>query len=127
MDSARTLPSVDQVLRRLRHIEKLPQLLITNEVRGVLAEYRQLLLAKQDTSPVPIEEVIADRLRKLVETSLRPVINASGVILHTNLGRAPLVSFKPIARYSNLEYDLETGKRGRRDVHTARLLECLLG
>ena len=48
-------------------------------------------------------------------------------MLHTNLGRAPLPAFTPIDGYSNLEYDLISGKRGRRDAHTARLLERLLG
>jgi L-seryl-tRNA(Ser) seleniumtransferase len=55
------------------------------------------------------------------------VINATGVVLHTNLGRAPLVPFQPIAGYSNLEYDLAAGQRGKRDVHTGKLLEAILG
>jgi L-seryl-tRNA(Ser) seleniumtransferase len=59
--------------------------------------------------------------------SLRHVINATGVILHTNLGRAPLAAFQPIAGYSNLEYDLTTGRRGKRDIHAGRLLEAILG
>ena len=61
------------------------------------------------------------------EPSLRRVINATGVVLHTNLGRAPLVPFQPIAGYSNLEYDLAAGQRGKRDVHTGKLLEAILG
>src|SRR5207244_10581947 len=65
--------------------------------------------------------------------SLQPVINATGVILHTNLGRAPLPEavvdeFRRTAtQYSNLEYDLEAGARGKRDVHTAELLTRLTG
>jgi L-seryl-tRNA(Ser) seleniumtransferase len=55
------------------------------------------------------------------------VINATGVILHTNLGRAPLAAFANTAGYSNLELDLATGKRGKRDSHFAPLLEELLG
>src|SRR5258708_13060560 len=64
-------------------------------------------------------------------SSLEPVINATGVILHTNLGRAPLsgAAVEEIRHsatsYSNLEYDLETGARGKRDVHVAQLLERL--
>lgn len=58
---------------------------------------------------------------------MRGVINATGVVLHTNLGRAPLGAILPIAGYSNLEYDLTTGKRGKRDVHTGKLLEAILG
>ncbi len=73
--------------------------------------------------------------RQLVESlsySLKPVINATGVILHTNLGRAPLAAaaFEHIRQtssaYSNLEFDLSTGERGRRDVHVDRLLRQLL-
>ncbi|MGA8025829.1 MAG: L-seryl-tRNA(Sec) selenium transferase [Bryobacteraceae bacterium] len=117
MGSLRDLPSVDQVLRKL----------LTSEIRAVLTERRQALLANAEIATASVEKLIEDRLKTLLEPSLRPVINASGVILHTNLGRAPLASFRPIARYSNLEYDLETGQRGKRDVHTAGLLERLLG
>ena len=59
--------------------------------------------------------------------ALRRVINATGVVLHTNLGRAPLGTQDLISGYSNLEYDLSSGRRGKRDVHTGRLLEALLG
>jgi L-seryl-tRNA(Ser) seleniumtransferase len=55
------------------------------------------------------------------------VINATGVVLHTNLGRAPGVRFAPLSGYSNLEYDLERGRRGKRDSHIAGLLERLTG
>ena len=58
----------------------------------------------------------------LLRPSLRRVINATGVVLHTNLGRAPLDD-----GYSNLEYDLATGKRGKRDSHVGALLEAILG
>ena len=71
-------------------------------------------------------------MEALLAPSLRRVINASGVILHTNLGRAP-VSAQAAAHlsqlatsYSNLEYDLETGERGKRDVHTSRMLANLV-
>lgn len=65
--------------------------------------------------------------------SFRPVINATGVILHTNLGRAPLApeAARRIAetatRYSNLEYDVEKGERGKRDTHTAQTLAKMVG
>jgi L-seryl-tRNA(Ser) seleniumtransferase len=67
-----------------------------------------------------------------MEFSLRPVINATGVILHTNLGRAPLAesAIRRIAevagRYSNLEFDIAVGERGKRDVHVERLFSRLL-
>lgn len=110
------LPSVDQVLRSL-----------TNEVRAVLARRRKALLAGESIDGVSLEAEIEDRLYAIVGPSLRRVINATGVILHTNLGRAPLPKFQPIFGYMNLEYDLEAGERGKRDVHTSGLLERLLG
>jgi L-seryl-tRNA(Ser) seleniumtransferase len=66
-------------------------------------------------------------LESLERNSLRRVINATGVVLHTNLGRAPLGGFEPLQGYSNLEYDIATGKRGKRDSHVRPLLERLLG
>jgi L-seryl-tRNA(Ser) seleniumtransferase len=63
----------------------------------------------------------------LERPSLRRVINATGVVLHTNLGRAPLAPFDPVSGYSNLEYDVAAGKRGKRDVHISGLIERLLG
>lgn len=123
----RSLPSVDQVLRRLQHLSGLPQSLIAAEVRSVLADRREKIAAASEMDDRTIESVVEERLNRLLEPSLRPVINATGVILHTNLGRAPLATFHPIPRYSNLEYDLATGKRGKRDAHTAPLLERLLG
>jgi L-seryl-tRNA(Ser) seleniumtransferase len=66
-------------------------------------------------------------LARLEAPSLRRVINATGVVLHTNLGRAPLAPFEPLTGYSNLEYDLAAGRRGKRDVHTAELIERLTG
>ncbi|MCX6613526.1 MAG: L-seryl-tRNA(Sec) selenium transferase [Acidobacteria bacterium] len=90
--------------------------------RDVLQAVRELEL--------PIEEIepeIARRVLRLSTPSLRRVINATGVVLHTNLGRAPLRAFEPVAGYSNLEYDLATGKRGKRDEHYVPLLTELLG
>jgi len=79
-----------------------------------------------------IPEAVERELRRSLDYSLRRVINATGVILHTNLGRAPLSQetiehLSEIATgYSNLEFDLVTGERGRRDVHVQRLLDLLL-
>ena len=66
-------------------------------------------------------------LEALARPSLRAVINATGVVLHTNLGRAPLGVIAPLPGYSNLEYDLAAGRRGNRDDHISGLLERLLG
>jgi L-seryl-tRNA(Ser) seleniumtransferase len=85
-----------------------------------------------DDVSLALERAVPARLAALALPSLQPVINATGVILHTNLGRAPLARaaverVAALAAYSNLEYDLDTGARGRRDVHAERLLCRLTG
>ena len=126
MTSFRSLPSVDQVLRQLNHLNGLPQALISNKIRSAIAERRRAIAEGRPVSEAPVAKVVESRLEALLTPSLRPVINATGIILDTNLGRAPLTSI-PAARYSNLEYDLTTGKRGQRDAHTKPLFEQLLG
>ncbi len=74
-----------------------------------------------------VENLVQERLHALLEVSLRHVINATGVVLHTNLGRSPLAAFEPITGYSNLEYDLATGQRGKREDQLSPLLDRLLG
>jgi len=78
-------------------------------------------------TPGDAESQIRQNIEQLRGCSLRRVINATGVILHTNLGRAPLARFSPIHGYSNLEYDLAAGKRGKRDTHIGGLLQRLTG
>ena len=80
-----------------------------------------------------LEVAVERQLRQDLAYSLRPVVNATGVILHTNLGRAPLaeVALEHVrqagAAYSNLEFDLKSGNRGKRDVHVDHLFRKLLG
>jgi L-seryl-tRNA(Ser) seleniumtransferase len=126
MEALKQLPSVDQVLQNLRDANGLPHAVVVAEIRAVLAAQRENVKAGGTVEP-GIAQLVAARLRRLTRSSLRRVINATGVVLHTNLGRAPLVAFEPLAGYSNLEYDLAAGKRGKRDVHTAPLLERLIG
>jgi L-seryl-tRNA(Ser) seleniumtransferase len=102
---------------------------ITGEISGsVLAEFAAMALERTS-----LEERITSLVEGILAHSLQPVINATGVVLHTNLGRAPLPAAvveefrRSATQYSNLEYDLEAGARGKRDVHTAQLLERLTG
>ena len=107
--------------------------------RGVLDELRSRIGAGTMTEAEIVAAVaaapaeLARRLQAAMTYSLRPVINATGVILHTNLGRAPLSGealrhvVEVAQGYSNLELDLETGERGKRDVHVSRLFAKLLG
>ena len=133
------LPGVDGALRSRKGEswqELYPRELVVSEIRAALAEARRLISAGEWDSQAPaqfVEETVDAALERLAKPSLREVINATGVILHTNLGRAPLSesAIEAIGRtargYSNLEFDLESGSRGKRDVHTGELLERLLG
>ena len=119
---------MDHVLANLRRLEgRFPRRLIVDEVRCVLETIREEIRAGRYSNSTSIETRVEAILAKLEAPSLRHVINATGVVLHTNLGRAPLVEFEQVAGYSNLEYDLTRGARGKRDVHTAALLERLVG
>ncbi len=121
------LPSVDEVLLRLEPLRaRFPHRVIAGEIRRALDEARAAIRSG-DAAPSEIEPRVVRALERLETPSLRRVINATGVILHTNLGRAPLAPFAPAFGYSNLEYDLAAGKRGKRDVHIADLIERLLG
>jgi L-seryl-tRNA(Ser) seleniumtransferase len=127
-EQLRDLPAVDQVLANLTRLEgRFPRRLIVDEVRRVLETIREDIRAGKHTDPSSVEARVEENLGHLEAPSLRRVINATGVVLHTNLGRAPLTNFEPLPGYSNLEYDLTAGARGKRDVHTADLLERLVG
>ncbi len=122
------IPSVDHVVAALAHLEKrFPRKLIVDEVRRVLDALRDDIRSGRTPAPETVELRAERNLARLEAPSLRRVINATGVVLHTNLGRAPLPRFEPLLGYSNLEYDVARGERGKRDVHIAELLERLVG
>jgi L-seryl-tRNA(Ser) seleniumtransferase len=117
-----SLPSVDELLRECG--SGYPHALAVAEIRAVLDEARKAIRAGSST-PGDLAPKVRERLTRWTQPTLRPVINGTGVVLHTNLGRAPL-ELDPISGYLNLEYDLATGKRGKRDSHFVPLLEKLL-
>ena len=119
--AARNIPSVDALARRLRDLD-CPRSVLVAAIRAATEKARQGSIA-----PDAIESEVADAVEALRRSSLRRVINATGVVLHTNLGRAPLADFEPRTGYTNLEFDLKTGRRGKRDAHTSALLERLTG
>ena len=133
-DTRRALPSVSGILER-RAIKELtrhlPGLLVTEAVRTIIAAARAgaLLPATDEAWEEAVRAHVAARTRP----SLRAALNATGVILHTNLGRAPLAAVAleamvDVARgASTVEYDLERGARGSRHVHCAALLAELTG
>jgi len=121
----RDLPSVDELARTTDDPLAVPA------ARSVLARAREQIRA--GTDPGDLGELLADELRAARAPRLRRVLNATGVIVHTNLGRAPLAAaalerVADAARgYSNLEYDLAAGGRGSRQAHVADLLGRLTG
>jgi L-seryl-tRNA(Ser) seleniumtransferase len=134
----RSLPSVDQLLRRLADREEVRDLArarLTALVREALAQERARVPAEQ-APPAAVETLAArvvERARLAGPFSLRPVINAQGVVLHTNLGRSlmsPLALERLAAvgaAYSNLELDLARKERGSRYSHVEALLQRLTG
>ena len=133
----RNLPSVDRVLGSERLVklgETFPHRLLSSLARKSLEDGRRLIKAGK---PAPsLDEIVASvcaEVTALGQSGLRPVINASGVILHTNLGRAPLskgaiAAMATVSRgYSNLEFELLSGARGSRHVHVEPLLCQLTG
>ncbi|MCD4747508.1 MAG: L-seryl-tRNA(Sec) selenium transferase [Bacteroidales bacterium] len=133
----KNLPAVDKLLcaPEIKTLisENNPEL-VKYSIKNVLDFYRKIAKVKGIVSPLP---VIIDRIKseteKFGKKSLRPVINATGIIIHTNLGRAPFgediineVS-KVLTGYNNLEFDLENAKRGTRYSHISGLLKYLTG
>jgi len=137
----RKLPSTDEVL----HQPELQSLAdreghsaVAEAVRAVLTRLRQEIAADRLNEPSlelalgGLVGAVERQLRSSLNYSLRPLINATGVILHTNLGRAPLAATthdhirETALTYSNLEFDLVTGERGKRDVHVDRLFQKML-
>ena len=135
----RQIPSVDDLLNRPRLAElaqRVSRTLVVQTARETLDEVRAAIARHGDVAAADasaIEGRVESAIARLLTPSLRPVINATGVILHTNLGRAPLAPSAiehlraTATQYSNLEYDVAAGARGKRDTHTARLLARVLG
>lgn len=135
----RKLPQVGEVLESFKASEKDP-IALKDAVRGALEELREAILAAEDratcarlTSADAIRRRIDDAVTRQMIPTLRPVVNGTGVILHTNLGRA-LLSRRAAdnvralsTAYGNLEYDLERGARGSRHNILASLLKDITG
>ena len=140
-DLFRKLPAVDELVQSLDagglvSVHGKPA--VTAAARAVLARLREeiasgfLTESGLNLALSGIKAALENELSRTLDYSLRPVINATGVILHTNLGRAPLAGgaiehiSEIAATYSNLEFDLGAGERGKRDVHVERLFRRLL-
>ena len=139
-DPRRGIPLVDALLASSEFesiLKEFPRQLVVRVTRMVIEEIRNSLLAgEEDIDPDGLAyyaRTVLIRLGQETMPSLRGVINATGVVLHTNLGRAPLAEVAADAMaaaarsYSNLEYDVELGKRGSRYDHCVKLLQELTG
>jgi len=132
------IPSVDELLKSsegAQWLSAFPRAVVIQAIRTVLGAEREKILGGE-AAEIPSKALYASilgEIKKLSSYSLLPLINATGIVLHTNLGRAVLSeeALENIAKigrgYSNLEYDLETGKRGKRHSHTKRLLRTITG
>jgi L-seryl-tRNA(Ser) seleniumtransferase len=137
-EQLRSLPKVSDLLERedvAGLLEAEPRSLVTESLRRAVEACRARVLAG-DEAPVSADEVVThahEILVQLARPSLRRVVNASGIVVHTNLGRSPLpldavAAIVEIAGgYSTLEYDAESGERGSRHVHVESLLRRLTG
>ncbi|WP_303720826.1 L-seryl-tRNA(Sec) selenium transferase [Malonomonas rubra] len=137
----RSLPAVDRVLREepLQKLTgRLPQKMLTEAVQQAVADLRCKLLAgecvpEKALDPAQVAADAADYCQPYLQPSLRKVINATGTLLHTNLGRAPLAKealqgIQTVAEgYSTLEIDMKSGQRGHRYSHVTRWLTQLTG
>jgi L-seryl-tRNA(Ser) seleniumtransferase len=136
-DELRKIPAVDKLLSHpslLKIKESVGGELVTYSIRNVLDKERSRIIDGQKSKSI---EKLIDEIQQFAEkiagNTLKPVINATGIILHTNLGRAPLSKeilseMEPIlSGYSNLEFDLHTGKRGDRTDHIKELLKFITG
>ena len=136
-DALRRLPSVDRLLQgeaASRWVAALGRDLVVEACREALeAERRRVLSGEAYAGEEALWADVVARLQATVQPTLRPVINASGVVIQTNLGRSPLseATLDAMRRagegYSNLEYDLAAGERGSRYVHAEALLTRLTG
>lgn len=134
MTSLRKLPSISALLERSAALET--QYGHAPTVRALRHAVEKARNAAQAGAPIPAADALvaeaAEWLARAFRPTLRPVINATGVIIHTNLGRAPLsdaalAAVQAMSRYSTLEYELEAGGRGKRDRHIERLLAVVTG
>lgn len=132
MSDLSSLPSVEKLAAALSKTVSLPRPLVNLYVRREIQSYREKLLADEIHSREEIEKSIGEGLTEFTASRLQPVINATGVLIHTNLGRSPLGpraagALQNIATgYSNLEFDLPDGNRGKRAGYLETALACLL-
>jgi len=131
----REIPSVNEVLEQCLKFDwsiAFQREQILSAIREELSSLRQSVMDGKEGGASNLIENVHNRLKEAESYSLRTVINATGIIVHTNLGRAPLSleaarhMMEIATSYSNLEFDLQSGHRGAREIHTEKFLKQLL-
>ena len=139
----RNIPAVDEIMKNQEAtelFEEFPREMVLNAVKLILDEKRKKILNQGSSDQINLDRVkmvnkdeIIQKIDLMKELSLKRVINATGIIIHTNIGRAPLSEeavnavIKAAKYYSNLEFDISTGKRGKRYTHVKSLLQDITG
>src|SRR4030067_3114877 len=132
------LPSVDEILKNnngVKWCRAYPRKYVLQAIRDVI-EMRRKEIMEASSTDVSVEGMSGEiemKIEKLSAFSLQPVINATGIVIETNLGRSVLSekildNVRKIAEsYSNLEYNLEEGRRGKRYAHITKILREITG
>jgi L-seryl-tRNA(Ser) seleniumtransferase len=139
----RNIPAVDEIMKNQQVtelFEEFPREMVLNAVKLILDEKRKKILNPGSSDQINLDGVkmvkkdeIIQKIDLMKELSLKRVINATGIIIHTNIGRAPLSEeavnavIEAAKYYSNLEFDISTGKRGKRYTHVKSLLQDITG
>ena len=133
-EALQKLPSVDEVLQNYSGIlSGAPHKLVVKTVRSIIQTYRNHILSgKHDLDlPKSVYEIAEIELKKIYSSNLKSVINGTGIVLHTGLGRAPISknliqrSVESLYPYTNIELDITSGKRGERNSHVSGLINSL--
>ncbi|MBK5252943.1 MAG: L-seryl-tRNA(Sec) selenium transferase [Peptostreptococcaceae bacterium] len=135
----RKIPKIDEVLQEqclFVYLEEMPKVLVMDSIRECISELRTQVSKADDNYTLDYNLLLADivnRIEKKKKLSMREVINATGTVIHTNLGRSKLsdeaskAAVLSATSYSNLEYDLAKGGRGLRHTHVEYILKKLTG
>ena len=126
------LPSVEKLSQQLAKQSQLPKSLVTGFIKRQLTPFRERLMAGEELSREDITAEITASLATFESSRLQPVLNGTGILIHTNLGRSPLgpraaqAVYDVATNYCNLEIDLVTGKRGKRGAFLEEALAILV-
>ena len=133
-EALQKLPSVDEVLQNFDGILiGAPHKLIVKTIRSIIQKHRESILSGENINNLPqsVYDAAEKELIQLCTSNLHPVINGTGIVLHTGLGRSPISkeilqdAIESVYPYTNIELQINSGKRGERNHHVEKLLNSL--